>query len=392
MSYCTKKGNVVIPVIIGFSFILALGVFGAYFLKHAKPTKPLTSKPTFISVPTATPNSYPREVTVTGGECINNSLGLSITVPGDWICKSTEHSNVDGWISITSDVFTINISNLGRGPYCGDGPTTPTNICKTSKMPLASKVDTWLYNYNGEDGEISGAITATNEFGQKSNSWISIEYKDMKRQKLNPSQKTDLVKVLDTIKVLKNVYKNIATEQKFEFIYPPADFKLEDNFYRINNCTEGDGQCDPDFCDSLFNSLSIFKLSYWAEGIYGAGQNPSVSLESFKSNKTPEQLVSSCLEKEISNWRRQAGDSGLLSGREVDAQTPRILSQVAVSSGTVSALKITRVRSPAVPNNKETEYLFKRDDIVYRFYARYSFANSDEEKILNRLFDTFKFL
>lgn len=182
--------------------LIALGL-GGYFIYSKYQAKPTSDSRATVSSPY--PDSSPIIETQLLGKCGNDSLGIVLSIPEKWICKSSILSSTEGLINIQSDFFTIDISNLGRDPYCGDGPlvTTAENTCATSVFLLNNKVGLELYTFNGEDKEIFGGIVEANKKERDAKPWISIKYNDMEKQKLTSSQKTELVNLLDTIVVTK---------------------------------------------------------------------------------------------------------------------------------------------------------------------------------------------
>jgi len=199
------------PILLGvIAIILILGIYVYYFGTQRNNLNNLTSnvlqtptnQPIISNSPSANPS--PTVTVVTGGKCANEVLRVSITVPQGWICKSVADT-YDGWMDIKSDLFTIEISNLGRGPYCGDGPPliNTNDSCRTSTFVSNDNVNLTLFTSYDEDKEISGGIIPLNKQEQYSKSWISIKYTNMEKQKLTNAQKSQLVDLLNTISVIK---------------------------------------------------------------------------------------------------------------------------------------------------------------------------------------------
>jgi len=129
--------------------------------------------------------------------CINRDLGLQFTLPNDtWKCDSKDESGA-GWITLTSPVFTIYVSSLGRGPYCS-AEQDPSHYCAITPFLLNNKYNLSLYTYKNIDQEIWG--TLIDRQGQ-SNTWISIEYLGMDRQKLNTSSKSELNQLMSSFTI-----------------------------------------------------------------------------------------------------------------------------------------------------------------------------------------------
>ena len=153
------------------------------------------------SITSVIPSTKSSPTTIIGGQCTNETLGISITIPHDWTCESEE----GGWINIESELFTISISNMGRGIYCGGSQPPPNtdDSCRTSTFFENDKIDLTLFTSYGEDKEIFGGIIPLNKVEQNSKTWISITYTNMEKQKLTDSQKAQLIDVLNSITVIK---------------------------------------------------------------------------------------------------------------------------------------------------------------------------------------------
>lgn len=129
--------------------------------------------------------------------CLNKSLNFQLTLPNEtWQCDSKEDPRA-GWVNLTSPVFTIAISGLGRGPYCGEDPD-PEHLCATKPFVLSDRFTFTMYSYKGEDKEVFS------ELGEviKTNPWISIKYKDMETKQLTDSQKQELLQLLNSLKTI----------------------------------------------------------------------------------------------------------------------------------------------------------------------------------------------
>lgn len=124
--------------------------------------------------------------------CKNQALKMSLVLPSQsWTCDSKEESEIDGWVSINSNLFEINMSNLGRGAYCWNTPEDPEGTCKVTPFYSNDILSLSLFNDNGEDKEIFGST--------KVGPWISIKYNNMEKRKLAESEKTELFQLLDSI-------------------------------------------------------------------------------------------------------------------------------------------------------------------------------------------------
>ncbi|MBU1104502.1 hypothetical protein KJ664_01210 [Patescibacteria group bacterium] len=155
-------------------------------------------QPTITSIPTITPQPK-QEDTTKLKSCVNSSLKLSMKIPLQWSCESKEY-----WISLKSNLFDINISNLGRGPYCGDGPE-PANTndsCRTSEFYSSYKVAMTMFASYGEDKEIWGFVKNTMNQNEPS-TWISVKYQGMEKIRLSDTDKNELIKVMESIEIVK---------------------------------------------------------------------------------------------------------------------------------------------------------------------------------------------
>jgi hypothetical protein len=143
-------------------------------------------------IPQATPLISPTPIATTAHTCINDQLKISLTLPNtDWSCDS---SNLT--LNLKSNVFTIVIGGLGRGPWCGEDPD-PEHLCQTRTLDLSDKFPLTIYSYSGEDKEIF------NELRQFSTTpWISIKYSAMETKTLTSDQKSELLQLLNSIKAI----------------------------------------------------------------------------------------------------------------------------------------------------------------------------------------------
>ena len=154
-----QKGFAPIVVIL---IIVILGLVGYIGYKGYLPK--ISEQNQSTPTPTTTPNMQTTQLV-----CTNKDLNIQLTLPNEtWHCDSTEKSEA-GWLNLSSPIFTIAISGLGRGPYCGEDPD-PEHLCATKPFVLSDKFTFTMYSYNGEDKEVFS------ELGKviKTNPWISI--------------------------------------------------------------------------------------------------------------------------------------------------------------------------------------------------------------------------
>jgi len=128
--------------------------------------------------------------------CMNAALQLSVRYsPNDWECKTDELSGTDGWITLSSENFKIDFSNLGRGGPCSQGPDA---VCEEEKFFSNEVLSTKLYMGNTEKGEVFGNLTR-----DKIAAWISITYTgsdNRTMRELTNVEEEDLKQILSSVK------------------------------------------------------------------------------------------------------------------------------------------------------------------------------------------------
>jgi hypothetical protein len=83
-----------------------------------------------------------------GVPCLNTGLGIELTMPdAGWNCEPLN----DRWLKLTSPLFEVNISNLGRGPFCF--PDMDSS-CETTPFLSNQILDLQLYTSGGQPREI----------------------------------------------------------------------------------------------------------------------------------------------------------------------------------------------------------------------------------------------
>lgn len=131
--------------------------------------------------------------------CSNSDLKVSLSIPSNWVCNSTETPGA-GWIKITSNLFEINMSALGRGAFCDPGSNDPTsprydpaNACQTTDFYTTKGASVKLYKLNGQNKEIFGLL------GNAPGVWISIKWQNMETTDLTSDQKNQIINTINSI-------------------------------------------------------------------------------------------------------------------------------------------------------------------------------------------------
>src|SRR3989338_1360741 len=119
--------------------------------------------------------------------CIGSKLGITIQVPDNWICYPGDYS-----LELRSELFTVHISNLGRGPVCG----SPSPACGNTEFYSDDQVSMELWTINNQNAEIFGTFKKA----LAGLTWILIKYKDMGTRNLTASEKSELITVINAVK------------------------------------------------------------------------------------------------------------------------------------------------------------------------------------------------
>ncbi|MBI4137381.1 hypothetical protein HY469_04930 [Candidatus Roizmanbacteria bacterium] len=207
------SSNSKIVLIALLTFLLGLGI-GWYFGKNVNLTISMEKdegadqiSPTITEEDSATddgessesendsqvePTSAINETSVQTYTCSNEGIKISLQLPSDWTCKSEE-----SFLTLKSDLFTISMSNLGRGGPCPMGDDAPECVATDFYTRGDIKIET--YTAGPDSKSIFGSLDDSNpEVGI---TWIEIGYPDMVSRELTPSEKTELFGVLDSIKM-----------------------------------------------------------------------------------------------------------------------------------------------------------------------------------------------
>ena len=147
-------------------------------------------------------DTKPKEITQTKA-CASKDLGFTMEIPRNWTCKPISEENTPDaslWATITSDKYTIHISTLGRGPYCGDGPSTEPEpkSCEYTDFFNNETLSVSMWTYDSLDREIFGYFKAKSPNGLYA--FVSITYENIEYSPLSETEKTQLIEVLSSIK------------------------------------------------------------------------------------------------------------------------------------------------------------------------------------------------
>jgi hypothetical protein len=159
---------------------------------------------------------------------------------------------------------------------------------------------------------------------------------------------------------------------EFSFKYPADKFNLTDRFV-VEEESNWSG----------YNVIEIFSKEYEL-----AAQYPRISLGALRTQKTVQEYIDSSFQKELKGWQDFKKENDAYS----EAPDPKIESVTDVNNGSISAKKVLRTRTPNRPDSAETQYLFKKGDILYLLYANYGSSDLDtkEKENLDLIFSTFK--
>lgn len=128
-----------------------------------------------------------------GLPCVNPSLGIELVMPGpEWACEATN----DLWLKLTSPLFEVNISNLGRGPFCNP---SLDDSCQITPFYENDVVDLQLYSSEGQPREIFGLA----EFSDPQASvWVAITWQDMPNHALSEDESHEIQSLVSSLSLL----------------------------------------------------------------------------------------------------------------------------------------------------------------------------------------------
>jgi hypothetical protein len=152
----------------------------------AEPTQPTTAQD--LPVETEDPVIVTEEI-----PCLSPTLGIELTLPSpEWECEVTNAR----WLKLASPIFEVNISNLGRGPFCNPGLD---DSCQITPFYENEVVDLQLYTAGGQPREIFGLA----EFSDPQTSvWVAITWQDMANHALTEDEITEIQRLVSSLSLL----------------------------------------------------------------------------------------------------------------------------------------------------------------------------------------------
>lgn len=128
-----------------------------------------------------------------GPPCLSPSLGVTLVMPSpEWDCSAAN----DNWLKLTSSLFEVNISNLGRGPFCN---SSMDNSCQTTSFYATDNIDLQLYVAGGQAREIFGLA----QFPDSDISvWVAITWQDMATHSLTEAERTEIERLVSSLSLL----------------------------------------------------------------------------------------------------------------------------------------------------------------------------------------------
>jgi hypothetical protein len=175
-------------------FVLILATLAACTTREAAPT------PTEEMIQPTEPQESPTETEIDdpaanpeGVPCLSQTLGLQLIMPGpDWVCEVTN----DSWLKLTSPLFEVNISNLGRGPFCNPGLD---DSCQMTPFYANDVVNLQLFTAEDQPREIFGPA----EFSDPQASvWVAITWQDMANHSLTEAEVSEIQQLVSSLSLL----------------------------------------------------------------------------------------------------------------------------------------------------------------------------------------------
>ena len=158
----------------------------------------VTASPSQLVVTPTSSGPLPTEDTpIAFTTCKGHLTGIVITLSNDnWTCAAVAESGGDESLHLTSPLFTIEMSTLGRGSFC----EFPGQDESCAEIPFYENkyvsLSTW--SSYGEIKEIFGVIhTGIN--GQTVAIIVSVKYVGMEQRELTQAEKQELINLFDSI-------------------------------------------------------------------------------------------------------------------------------------------------------------------------------------------------
>jgi hypothetical protein len=128
-----------------------------------------------------------------GPPCTSPTLGIELLLPSpEWDCTATN----DQWLKLTSPLFEVNISNLGRGPFCN---SSLDDTCQTTLFYSTDIINLQLYTSGGQAREVFGLAEFPNsEVGV----WVAITWQDMANHSLTDTEQMEITRLVSSLDLL----------------------------------------------------------------------------------------------------------------------------------------------------------------------------------------------
>jgi hypothetical protein len=123
--------------------------------------------------------------------CESASLGVQLRLPvGAWECLN---ESVD-WLTVRSPVFELQMSTLGRGPFCSRPDVDESCTREPFYTDDLVELDAW-----SSYGELKEIFGVTQHSHQGARMWISVKYKDMENHVLSDQEMDELSHLLKSL-------------------------------------------------------------------------------------------------------------------------------------------------------------------------------------------------
>lgn len=304
----------------------------------------------------------------------SDEYGFSFKYPKDWVVEDTPIGDAPsslfkkGTIPLRTEITSSGEEKTGISINPEGGSTININPRMNFIETVIGGKKARLYTFSPDTG-----FRFYNLVDDKNYPNFSITLSDARLNELIVSQIVSTFKFLDeTEKVDVSNWKTFNKYPEFSFKYPADKFNLTDRF-EVGEESNWVG----------YDVIEIFSKEYEL-----AAQYPRVSLGALRTQKTIQEYIDSSFQKELKGWQ----DFTKEDEDYRDAPNPKIESVVDVNNGFIFAKKVLRTRTPNRPDSGETQYLFKKGDILYLLYANYGSSDLDtkEKENLDLIFSTFK--